>query len=295
MPPAIPIIAAAATAYGGAVAIGAGASIIGGMMIAGAAFSTVGALTGNKDLSRFGMVLGLAGGVASLASGASSAAAGEIAAEAGEQGATSAATEALGQTAATTATETTGGAALAESAAPGAADLTGAAASEAAPAAVGGAADAGVAAGAPGVADAGAATAGAAVDTGAALAGPQIAPVAGGYTPGAGFTPDTGILSSQNPSLFDQIGSAVSKGTAWVDKNPALAKIGAGIIQGGAQAYGAHQQAQAIQDNLAAQQAYADKIRQRYSDSVRNLQIPTYARPAPNPNPGIIGNGMKGQ
>jgi hypothetical protein len=70
MPAAIPLVAAAFEAYAGYTAVVAGAEIVGGMMLAGSAMSAAGALTGNKDLSNMGAVVGLAGGVAGMASGA---------------------------------------------------------------------------------------------------------------------------------------------------------------------------------------------------------------------------------
>ena len=60
MPMAIPLLAAAGTAWAGAMAGG----LIGGVMIAGGAMTAIGALTGNKNLMKWGGVLGLAGGVA---------------------------------------------------------------------------------------------------------------------------------------------------------------------------------------------------------------------------------------
>jgi hypothetical protein len=62
---AIPLIAAYATVSAGIAAGG----FIGGMMIAGGAMTAMGALSGDKDLSRWGGLLSLAGGVAGMANG----------------------------------------------------------------------------------------------------------------------------------------------------------------------------------------------------------------------------------
>lgn len=75
MPMAIPLLAAAGSVAAGITAGG----VIGGMMIAGGVMSGVGALTGNKNLSKFGGLLSLAGGVGGLATGAFSATANTVA------------------------------------------------------------------------------------------------------------------------------------------------------------------------------------------------------------------------
>lgn len=74
MPMLIPLIAAGAEIWAGAAAVAAaetaGAAVIGGMMVAGGALTVVGTLTGNQNLTKYGSLLGLAGGVAGLANGA---------------------------------------------------------------------------------------------------------------------------------------------------------------------------------------------------------------------------------
>ena len=72
MPMALPLIAAGLEIYGGVAAGG----VLGGMMIAGGALSAVGTISGNKDLTMAGGVIGLAGGVGSLATSATSATSG---------------------------------------------------------------------------------------------------------------------------------------------------------------------------------------------------------------------------
>lgn len=71
MPMILPVVIAFAAVGSGAV-VGFAAYA----MVAGAVLSTAGALTGNKDLSRIGAFIGLAGGISSLASGAAGAASG---------------------------------------------------------------------------------------------------------------------------------------------------------------------------------------------------------------------------
>lgn len=73
----IPVFVAVGTAAG---ASAAAAAVVGGLIVSGTAMSIVGAVTGNKDLSRFGAVLSLAGGIGGLASGAWGSAASSVAA-----------------------------------------------------------------------------------------------------------------------------------------------------------------------------------------------------------------------
>lgn len=73
----VPIFVAVGTAVG---ASAAAAAVVGGLMVVGTALQVVGAITGNKDLSRLGGVMSLAGGVGGLASGAWASASTSIAA-----------------------------------------------------------------------------------------------------------------------------------------------------------------------------------------------------------------------
>jgi hypothetical protein len=73
-----------------------------------------------------------------------------------------------------------------------------------------------------------------------------------------------------------------------------MAKVAGGLIAGGMNYAGAQSAADAAQKR---QMAYQDWVRQRYSDSVRNLQIPTFkiSRPGATAvqSPGLIG-GQRG-
>jgi hypothetical protein len=96
-------------------------------------------------------------------------------------------------------------------------------------------------------------------------------------------------------SWWDQFKGGVSTASQWMEKNPTMAKNAAGLIQGAFQYEGQ----QALEDSrMKRQMQYQDWARQRYSDSVRNLTIPTIqTRPnAPPPvqspvslSPGLIG------
>lgn len=277
MPMAIPLIAAYGAVSAG-IAAGA-ATLIGGMMIAGGVLTAVGALTGNKKLQTFGSVLSLAGGVANLASTAVQETSSNLASAAAEQataGTESIAAEGLGQTAAPVA-DAGATSALTESVAPGAVADSGGAATETA-------ATAANAAPAATVDPMAGLNAGATADISApaieqATAGAESLPV------------QNGLIGNQNPSLLDKFQTGAQDLGKWAKANPELVKAGTGLISGAANAYGQQQQANALQDNLAAQQSYMDKLRQRYSDSVRNLQIPTFA--TQQPRGGII-NGAKG-
>ena len=90
----IPLIAAYGAVTAGTVAMGAAVaagslagSVLAGMMIAGGALTAVGALTGNKSMSRFGMVLGLVGGIGALANGAFEASAEQVARQSAKESA----------------------------------------------------------------------------------------------------------------------------------------------------------------------------------------------------------------
>lgn len=98
-PAAAEPISAGLIALGTAAGAGASAALVTGMMIAGTAISVVGTVTGSKKLTRFGQLLGLAGGVGAAYSALTSAATGVA-----TQGAAAAA-----------ATETAGAGAAAES------------------------------------------------------------------------------------------------------------------------------------------------------------------------------------
>jgi hypothetical protein len=273
---AIPLIAAYGAVSAG-IAAGA-ATLVGGMMIAGGVLGAIGAVTGNQKLQMFGGALSLVGGVANLASAATSQTASGLANVAAEQataGTESIAAEGLGQTAASTAAAPVADGAvdaLTESAATGSvvADGGGGAASEMA--------------GAPASVAGGEAP----VAASAVQQTPQISasPLAGApveqATAGTEYLPQTngaggsGLISgsSTQPSLLDKFASATKN-------NPELTKAASGLISGAANAYGQQQQVQALRDSETQRENYLDKLRQRYSDSVRNLQIPTFSTQVP--------------
>ena len=63
-----------------------------------------------------------------------------------------------------------------------------------------------------------------------------------------------------------------------------LVKTGAGLVQGAMKSYGDEELAK---NDMKRQMAYKDWVRQRYSDSVRNLVIPSPVSTAAGPS-GII-------
>ena len=107
----------------------------------------------------------------------------------------------------------------------------------------------------------------------------------GGYS---GRGPDSipGQANSASPgdwwSKAKQFGSDA---TDWMKKNPEATKLGGGLVQGAMQYYGNQQIAD---DNVKRQMAYQDWVRQRYSDSMRNLTVPSVVRTA-SASGGIIG------
>lgn len=96
----------------------------------------------------------------------------------------------------------------------------------------------------------------------------------GGYTPQAAASPK---------SWLDQLGSKAETAAAWAKANPALTLAGAGVVGGAMKYIGGQQMAE---DNMHRSKEYMDWVRQRYSDSVRNLTIPKYQTPT---NAGLIG------
>lgn len=81
--PAVALVGAAASVSAGMAAGG----LIGGLMVAGGVATGLGALTGNKKLTSFGALLGVAGGVAGLANGSWSSSAQSVAESASSAGA----------------------------------------------------------------------------------------------------------------------------------------------------------------------------------------------------------------
>ena len=93
----------------------------------------------------------------------------------------------------------------------------------------------------------------------------------------------------EGSNWWDGLRQALGDFNSAIKDNPGAAKIYGGIIQGGMNYYG-NQQLE--DDKLKRQKNYQDWVRQRYSDSVRNLSVPTIGL-APQPSGGIIG-GQRG-
>lgn len=73
-------------------------------------------------------------------------------------------------------------------------------------------------------------------------------------------------------SFYEKLKAAGKEFAGYTKDYPELTKGVGGVIQGGMQYYG---QQQIAQDNMARQKSYMDWVRQRYSDSVRNLTVPS--------------------
>lgn len=292
MPMLIPLAASAFSISTGMAAIGAagglmtGGGLLGGLMVAGGALGGIGALTGNKKLMKIGAVLGLAGGVGNLLSNAGT--------EAAKAGVSDAAGKAASDAANATAGNTV-------------ADVTGTAA--------GGVSEAAKVAGSVAEADQGlinsALASGAPAQQGAAGLANGVDP----YAAGSGWGGDTlkamGVANDTAPGWADKLTGAVNnvmpgagstmrsaiEGTkgligdvaGWAEKNPNTAKLAGGMV-GGAMSYAG--QVQAAKDAQRRQMSYQDWVRQRYSDSVANLRIPSPLS-TPTAPAGIIG-GLRG-
>lgn len=81
-------------------------------------------------------------------------------------------------------------------------------------------------------------------------------------------------------SLKDLFGDAEK----WMKENPNSAKLGGGLLKGAMDYVGQRQQ---IKDRMNAQKGYQEWLTQKYSDSVRNLTIPSIIRQPAQPG-GII-------
>ena len=320
-------IGAGVTAAGGMAALAAGGlsalTLTSGLMIAGGALTGIGALTGNKKLMTLGSVMGLAGGVSNFLSKAgetaASAAGAEVASQAAAEAGASTTTNIGGEvvqgaaadaarSAADVASDVAGSSALAarspeayaQALGPGASAAPGSQAAMLADQTPGfgrmglsGTADA--AAGANPMSLVGpsqAAPAGMGMDylqaadqsAGLIPAGEQGAAFSTTLTPDqmatAGFKDAAG--QSDWWSRMKQFGSEAGK---WIEKNPTTAKLGGGLVAGAMSYLGQNQLAE---DQVKRQMAYQDWVRQRYSDSVRNLTVPSVVRTAPQ-TAGIIG------
>lgn len=264
MPMAIPLVASAFSISAGLSAGG----MLGGLMVAGGALGGLGAITGNKKLMTLGSILGLAGGVGG-ALGLGETAAKEIA----KNGITDAAGQAAADAARSTADNTIGSVT----------GTTSGGVSEAAKAA-------GNAASSSGGVDSGlydkvvSGTSGGVPDVSQrfpSLSDVNAAPKPPGVLDqlnsvwngpsGAGSGVMDKISNTAN-TLLDGSKGLISGASDWIKANPDAAKIGGGLVYG-AMNYAGNQQL--AEDNLKRQMRYSDWVRQRYSDSVRNLQIPS--------------------
>lgn len=214
-------------------------SLASGLAFTGGALSLLGNVTGNKTLTKLGVVAGVAGLGTALFNATGAAATGAAATDAAG----------AGQLA-----ETAGSAPLAEGA--GAAGA-GAAGAEAAGGGLIDAAGSGIA---PSAAPSAFATA-------APDAFPGSMPADAGFTPGGaaptGAAPaaQVGAGSGGGGGLVDSVG----KGLDWLNKNKGVAQIGAGLIQGAATAYGQ----MSAQD---AEMGYYDRLRRKFSASITGMQ-----------------------
>jgi hypothetical protein len=103
-------------------------------------------------------------------------------------------------------------------------------------------------------------------------------------TENRGFYPDI-QAQSQPGSWWDKATDTASKVSGWREKNPNTTKLASGIIGGAANYYG---QMEAAEQQYKNRLAYEDWARQRYSDSVRNIQVPRLIRQGSGTG-GIIG------
>jgi hypothetical protein len=260
MPAAIPLIAAAGTAAAGVAAVTAGSAIIGGMMIAGAAMTAVGTLTGNKNLTKWGGLVSLAGGVSGLATGAWETAAGSLAQETAKEGAIAfehgagaytgeAAASASGSFGNTMSAVTQANAGL-ESLPAGVSPSASLMPSQ----------------------QAGAAASAASPTSGAVSAYSTPQGIANAVGNPAVASNGGGILSGIRDGVSG-VGDTIKSGMAWAEKNPRLAQAGAGILSG---AMGAIGQQEAIKTQIKLQEDANARARQRLNDSVKGLTVPVY-------------------
>lgn len=272
MPAAVPLVASAfsvgagVAAAGGIAGIAAGGlTLTSGLMIAGGALSGLGALTGNAKLARIGAVASLAGGVGQALGVGANAATAATAPSTATAGSTIGDALAKG----TLGAELAGVAPAAEAASTGAGLLESAAAPS-----VFDTATNPFLAGNEALLNAGPSLS--ASGTGAAAAELANSPL--------GLMPPMGAETARSGGILGRIGDVGS----WIERNPNQAKLVGGLIEGAA---GPYLQKQKLKNELDARKSYDDWVRQRYSDSVRNLVIPSMFAPAPVG--GIIG-GQRG-
>lgn len=291
MPAAIPFVAAAFSVAEGVALVSAGSALLGGLMVAGGALTAVGALTGNQKLGMIGGVLSLAGGIGNAVSQASSAAEAAKVADsaygaAANRGAdTLSAMGAADDTAAAVANTSAEAASSGTASLPG--DYGGTIAEEMAktPQPFNPVPGAGGTPAPDGLIDSASSSNVPTTAARADLAGGTYGP---GATPAA---PAASIAAPDGSSLswWDKAKQMASDTSSWMKANPETTKLAGGLVQGAMGYYG---QQQLADDNLKRQMKYQDWIRQRYSDSVRNLQIPSPLSTTAQPQ-GII-SGSRG-
>lgn len=282
MPAAIPFVIAAGQAYAAATAA---TTLVAGLYASAAAFTTIGALAKNEKLQMLGSLLGVGGSVAGAVGQSSAATAAD------------AVREAETPAAAATPEATSAPAETADLASPAAEAVTPPAAADLPANAIGGQP------GQEGILQGAAAPAAAEtpLGTGGGIISEQagMQPQTAGASPIASWNDVRGPSGWGSPSAsapapgagdwWGDLKQSVSGLGDWVEKNPASAKMVGGLIQGGMQYAG---QQRIADDNLKRQQRYQDWVRQRYSDSVRALQVPAVSLTTPSSS-GIIG-GQRG-
>ena len=290
---AIPLLAAYGAVTAGMAAAAAGSMIVGGMMVAGGMMTAIGAINGDKQLSKYGGLLSLAGGIGGMATGAWETAANEVAQEAansswsaggqaevaGGAGASSL-ENAAGSAAPMTAPDMTAGAPMLEVPPMDAAtsadqwmNYDGSVQQAAAP---------------PGLPP-------------AATPPPEIP----GATPPAATAPTAATPVAPAPSApaapvqqapYSQRGStartvteklvdANPKGTGssnpvaglfdWAAANPRAAQAGSGLLQAGLGYYG---QQDAVKTSIRLNEEAQARARSRMNDSVKGLNMPVYQK-----------------
>lgn len=265
-------------------AAAAGSMIVGGMMVAGGMMTAIGAINGDKQLSKYGGLLSLAGGIGGMATGAWDAAAQNIAEESTNAGYVNQMDAASDAASAANASNAAGGAA--PMAAP---EVPGAPVLDTPPIDAGAAADQWMnfdgsvqqAAAPPGLPPAatppaeipGAApvqpVAAPAATPPAPTAAQQQAPTAPTQVTTRGASqagPTTPPKGPTNPvsGLFD-----------WAEANPRAAQAGSGLLQAGLGYYG---QQDAVKTSIRLNEEAQARARSRMNDSVKGLNMPVYQK-----------------
>jgi hypothetical protein len=261
MPAAIPIAAAAFGVGSGIAALGAattiGGTLLAGATIVGSALTGIGALTGNQRLTKVGALVGAVGGIGTALTRATAAGAAADAAKA-------------------TAANNVADAIAAKS--PAAQALTEGASSAAAPGLL-------EAAGGSPLSSA-LEQANPFLTGGESLAAPSLSSALadGGILGNSALTATPAAAAPSG--ILDRVAGFGQGVSDFIKSNPEAAKLYGGVIQGAMKPY---LERQALKDRMAVEKKYEEWARQKYSDSVRNLVIPS---PVPFA-PGII-QGQRG-